>query len=230
MSGEEDRKPTVQLAGQRQDEKKTVEIATLPIILEEVRMLRREGRDRGERADSAIKNLAIVVQSNFEQHGGKIRALEIRVQALEDEKNKWLALIEEEKKKIYVQIAALKGVSPDDIAKLTQHVSLGEEAMAAKLAAEANERAAVETKVDMLSTMLVQGLGLRPPPLPLPDGSMPPAPEGKKKREPKNTIEKQTFWTKVAAVMGGVVVMAGTLDKMGAFEELGKLVSKAFGH
>jgi hypothetical protein len=217
----DDKKTTVQLT--RPQEAPTVEMATLPIILGELRQLRVEGTKRGEQTETALKNLSFTVQQNFEIHGGKIRAVEGRVDSLETRAN----ALEAEAKAVRAQIASegKNAVTEDGVKR---QISLTEDQMTAKLAEEAKERETVETKVglvdtkvDMLSTMLVQSLGLRPPPVPNPDGSIPP--EGKHKKEPKNAIEKQTMWTKVAAGLMGVVVAAGTLREMGFFMALKKL-------
>ena len=174
-------------------------------------------------------DLALQVQSNYETHGGKIRALESRSDSLERRADN----LERDAKNLKGEIASLKG---DTTEAVERQISLTEEQMEKKLAAEAAERehvndriAPVETKVNMLSTMLVQGLGLRPPPVPNADGSLPPTSK-RKKGEPKNAIEKQTFWTRAAAIMGGVVVTAGALDKMGVIDEMGKLLAKLWGH
>lgn len=232
-----DEKKTVELPRpEGPDTRPTVEVATLPIIYSELKQLRQEGRERGERSEvrqdrmeAAIIDLALQVQSNYDSHGGKIRALESRSDSLERRAD----TLERDAKNLKVEISSLKGSTTEAVER---QISLTEEQMEKKLAAEATERehvndriAPVETKVDMLSSMLVQGLGLRPPPIPNADGSLPPTSK-RKKGEPKNAIEKQTFWTRIAAIMGGVVVTAGALDKMGVVDEMGKLFAKIWGH
>jgi hypothetical protein len=233
-----DDKKTARLDGKDgPNEKITVEMATNPVILGELRQLRKEGAARGERTDEALKSLAFQVQTNFEVQGGKIRAVEARAESLETRTNtleQRATSLETEAKAIRSEIkslgenkASISGIE-DEVGR---QISLTEEQMAIQLELEAAQRAEkdkqvderiapVETKVDMLTTMLAQNLGLRPPPVPNPDGSIPAPPKK------KNAIEKQTFWTRIAAVMGGVVVTAGALDKMGAFEAIAKLFRK----
>lgn len=209
-------------------ERPTVEMATLPVILGEVRELRKEGAARGERTQKQITDLAMQVQTNYEQQGGKIRSLEGRTEAVEgrtasvenrlSEVEKKADSIEKDAKDLKGQIAELRGDT-------TKQVSLTEEQMAKKLEAESAERLHVDistsAKVDMLQNMLVQSFGLHLP-KPNPDGSLPPP--GDPKKQPKNIIQKQTFWTRIAAIMGGIVIVAGALDKMGVFEALRRII------
>src|ERR1700682_5878681 len=89
MADDEDRKKTVELGKPSPHEAKTVlDLSSLPILVEEVRLLRRDGIERGnvvKTLESAIKTLEsgvrsalMQIQQYYELFGGKIRALEGR--------------------------------------------------------------------------------------------------------------------------------------------------------
>ena len=148
-------------------EAQTVELATYPVILGELKLIRKEGGERGVRTDEAINRLAITVQSNFELHGGKIRALEARMDAVEAEKRLLVARVgalEVEKRRIDEELESLRDAKDDADGRLdrtsdrVRAVSEHDLSQEAKIGEEIVRRRQLEadiltTKVDTAVTM-----------------------------------------------------------------------------
>jgi hypothetical protein len=266
--GGPDEKRTVEIAipptMTRPNERPTEEMATGPVILGELRNLRREGNERGavvqtiieavKTLDGAVKTFGIQIQQIYEQHGGKIRTLESRADTSEGRHSavearttvleSRLNELQKESEAVRKELATLRdtklGVST--LPGMEAKISLSEEQMAekleeeskahaAKLAEETEAREELDKRIDArlmpqelkLDTLL-RALNVRPPP---PPGSNPPAASGSTE---KNAIQKQTFWTKIAAGVAGLVGAAGALDKMGVFTKILEIYRDLRGH
>lgn len=279
MADDEDRKRTVELGKPGPHEAKTVmDLSSLPILVEEVRGLRKDGIERGnvvKTLESAIKTLEsgvrsalMQIQQYYELFGGKIRAVEGRLDSNELRVATWEAQLAELKRQLEARLVDLEkqaGEVRNRLANLSDtklgvsvlpgveaKISLSEEQMAQKLLEEAGIHAAnlaaetaaretaaaetdkrvdariapLETKMDTLLTALHVQLPA-PAVQPSPDGSIPPAAEeDKKKKQPKNAIERQTRLTRIGVVLVSIVGTGGFLDKVGALDALGRLFAR----
>ena len=169
MPDDEDRKKTMDLGRPGPHEAKTVmDLSSLPILVEEVRGLRKDGIERGnvvktlelaiKTLESGVRSALMQIQQYYELFGGKIRAVEGRLDSNELRVAAWEAQLAELKRQLEARLVDLEKQAVEvrnRLANLSDtklgvsvlpgveaKISLSEEQMAQKLLEEAETHAA----------------------------------------------------------------------------------------